>query len=108
MVSEIIPESRATSVGISRCGMQQRSRWAWALSAVLLGAGAFSLMLKGFAWEKAITLVLLLLALLPARQEFRHETLPSSEQHASGWLVAIAVVFTADGRLNCGSVLNAL
>jgi phosphatidylglycerol lysyltransferase len=76
-------------------GMQQRSRWAWALSAVLLGAGAFSLMLKGFAWEEAITLVLLLLALLPARQEFRRENLPSSEQHASGWLVAIAVVLTA-------------
>jgi phosphatidylglycerol lysyltransferase len=76
-------------------GMQQRLRWAWALSAVLLGAGAFSLMLKGFAWEEAVTLVLLLLALLPARQEFRRETLPPSEQHASGWLVAIAVVLTA-------------
>src|SRR3954451_2841235 len=65
-----------------------------ARSAVLLGAGAFSLMLKGFAWEEAITLVLLLLALLPARQEFRRETLPPSEQHASGWLIAIAVVLT--------------
>ena len=40
-------------------------------------------------------LVLLLLALLPARQEFRRETLPPSEQHAFGWLVAIAVVLTA-------------
>jgi phosphatidylglycerol lysyltransferase len=43
-------------------GMQQRLRWAWALSAVLLGAGAVSLMLKGFAWEEATALALPLLA----------------------------------------------
>jgi phosphatidylglycerol lysyltransferase len=44
-------------------GLQQRLRWAWALSAVLLCAGAVSLMLKGFAWEEAIALALLLLGL---------------------------------------------
>ena len=33
--------------------LQQRSRSAWALSAVLLCVGAVSLMLKGFAWEEA-------------------------------------------------------
>ena len=48
-------------------GLQQRLRWAWAISAVLLCAGAVSLMLKGFAGEEAIVLVLLLFALLPAR-----------------------------------------
>src|ERR1700731_49590 len=37
-------------------GLQQRLRWAWALSAVLLCAGTVSLMLKGFAWEEAIAL----------------------------------------------------
>jgi hypothetical protein len=54
-------------------GLQQRLRWAWAVSAVLLCAGAVSLMLKGFAWEEAIALMLLLLALLPARREFHLE-----------------------------------
>src|ERR1700724_2747141 len=49
-------------------GLQQRLRWAWGLSAVLLFAGAVSLMLKGFAWEEAIALALLLLVLLPARE----------------------------------------
>ena len=34
-------------------GVQQRLRWAWALSAVLLCAGAVSVTLKGFAWEEA-------------------------------------------------------
>src|SRR6202030_2031357 len=51
-------------------GLQQRLRGAWVLSAALLGAGGVALMLKGFAWEEAIALALLLLALLPARREF--------------------------------------
>jgi phosphatidylglycerol lysyltransferase len=76
-------------------GMQQRLRWAWALSAVLLCAGVVSLMLKGFAWEEAIALLLLLLALLPARREFYLASSPPSQQNAFGWLVAIAVVLTA-------------
>jgi phosphatidylglycerol lysyltransferase len=42
---------------------------------------------------------MLLLALLPARREFHRETLPPSEQHASGWLVAITVVLTTAFRL---------
>jgi phosphatidylglycerol lysyltransferase len=75
-------------------GMQQRLRWAWALSVVLLCAGAVSLMLKGFAWEEAIALLLLLLALLPARREFYLSTSPPSQQYAFGWFVAIAVVLT--------------
>jgi phosphatidylglycerol lysyltransferase len=75
-------------------GMQQRLRWAWALSVVLLCAGAVSLMLKGFAWEEAIALVLLLLALLPARREFYLSSSPPSQQYAFGWFVAIAVVLT--------------
>src|SRR6202163_2822767 len=73
-------------------GMQQRLRWAWALSAVLLCAGAVSLMLKGFAWEEAIALVVLLLALLPARREFRVSSPPPPQEYAFGWLVAIGVV----------------
>jgi phosphatidylglycerol lysyltransferase len=68
---------------------------AWALSAVLLCAGAVSLMLKGLAWEEAVALVLLLLALLPARREFYLRNSPPSQQNAFGWFVAIAVVLTA-------------
>jgi len=75
-------------------GLQQRLRWAWVLSAAPLCAGAVSLMLKGFAWEETIALVLLLLALLPARREFYLSSSPPSQQYAFGWLVAIAVVLT--------------
>jgi len=74
--------------------MQQRLQRVWGLSVALLCAGAVSLMLKGFAWEEAIALVLLLLALLPARREFHLWSSPSSEHYASYWFVAIAVVVT--------------
>jgi phosphatidylglycerol lysyltransferase len=76
-------------------GMQRRLQWAWALSAVLLCAGAVSLMLKGFAWEEAIALVLLLLALLPARRECYLPSSPPSQQYTFGWFVAVAVVLAA-------------
>src|SRR4029077_6846724 len=62
--------------------LQQRLQWAWVLSAVLLCAGAVSLMLKGFAWEEAIALVLLLLALLPARRKFHVSSPPLPREYA--------------------------
>ncbi len=49
-------------------------------------------MLKGFAWEEAIALALLLLVLLPARREFQLSSSPPPQQGSSGWFVAIAVV----------------
>lgn len=75
-------------------GMQQRLQHTWELSVTLLCAGVVSLMLKGFAWEEALALVMLLLAVLPARREFHIETSPQSEQPASAWWVAIAVVLS--------------
>jgi phosphatidylglycerol lysyltransferase len=77
---------------LSAYGLQQRLRWAWAISALLLSAGAVSLMLKGFAWEEAIALALLLLALLPARREFHLGRSSPPEQYTFGWFVAIGVV----------------
>src|SRR3954452_15052703 len=73
-------------------GLQQRSRSAWAMSAVLLWVGAVSLMLKGFAWEEATVLVLLLITLLPAGREFQAESSSPPQQYAFGGLVAIGVV----------------
>ena len=79
--------------------LQQRLQWAWVLSAVLLCAGAVSLMLKGFAWEEAIALVLLLLALLPTRREFHVSSPPLPREYAFGWLVAIGVVLATTSWL---------
>src|SRR5690348_13995256 len=72
--------------------LQQRSRSAWAMSAVLLWVGAVSLMLKGFAWEEASVLALLLLVLLPAGREFQRESSLPPQEYAFGLVVAIGVV----------------
>jgi len=72
--------------------LQQRLRWAWAISAALLCAGGVSLMLKGFAWEEALLVALLLFALLPARREFGVVSPPPPQEYAFGWLVAIGIV----------------
>ncbi len=73
-------------------GLQERLRWAWAISALVLCVGAVSLILKGLAWEEAIALGLLLLALLPARREYRVSSPSLRQEYAVGWLVAIGVV----------------
>jgi phosphatidylglycerol lysyltransferase len=80
---------------LSAYRLQQRLRWAWVISAALLGAGSVSSMLKGFAWEEAIALMLLLLALLPARREFRVSSSLPPQEYAFGWLVAIGVVLAS-------------
>ena len=73
-------------------GLQERLRSAWAISGLVLCVGAVSLILKGFAWEEAIALVLLLLALLSARREYRVSSPSLPQEYAVGWLVAIGVV----------------
>jgi phosphatidylglycerol lysyltransferase len=73
-------------------GMQRWLQHPWELSVTLISAGVISLILKGFAWEEALALVMLLLAVMPSRREFHAETSVQSEQHASVWWVAIAVV----------------
>ena len=61
-------------------------------AATLLGAGAVSLLLKGFAWEEAIALALFLFVLLPARKKFLRSSPPVDQPYAAAWFVAIVVV----------------
>ncbi|HLY45561.1 MAG TPA: lysylphosphatidylglycerol synthase domain-containing protein [Stellaceae bacterium] len=76
-------------------GVQHRLQRAWGFSAALLGGGAVALLMKGFAWEEAMALVLLLLALIPARREFYRWSVPPSQPYAFGWLAAVAMVLAA-------------
>jgi phosphatidylglycerol lysyltransferase len=68
---------------------------AWGLAKALLGIGAVSLMLKGFAWEETIALALLLLSLLLARWEVPLSNSAVSQPYISVWFVAIAAVLGA-------------
>jgi len=91
-ISHLVGSIEGVLMLVFAYGLQQRSRSAWAMSAVLLWAGAVSVMLKGFAWEEATVLVLLLLVLLPAGREFQLESSSPPQQYAFGGLIAIGVV----------------
>ena len=96
-ISHLIGSIAGVSLLLLVYGMQQRLRWAWALSAGAARCRSFLvMMLKGFAWEEAINAgaaspcLAASAARIPAAKPCH-----LSEQHASGWLVAIAVVLTA-------------
>jgi phosphatidylglycerol lysyltransferase len=80
-------------------GLQRRLDAAWLLAVVLLAAGIpFSLM-KGFDYEEAFVLLLMLGALLPARQYFYRKASLLSESFTPGWIAAIGVVIAGSVAL---------
>lgn len=78
-------------------GLLQRLDTAYHMTLVLLGLGALLSLVRGFEILPAVTLGLLLLALLPARGEFFRESSLRIEPFSSGWIALIggAVLLTA-------------
>lgn len=73
-------------------GLQHRIETAWYLTIALLFGGIVVSLTKGFDWEEAIILGLMLLALLPAKSFFfRHGSL-LRKRFTSSWYVAILMV----------------
>ena len=74
-------------------GIQRRLDASYFLTAAMLGAGiAFSL-LKGFDYEEAIILSVMMLALLPSRKFFYRKASLFSRSFTPGWISAIIIVF---------------
>jgi phosphatidylglycerol lysyltransferase len=72
--------------------LQRRLDGAWAISIALLAAGAIASLAKGLDWEEASLLAILLVALLPFRDQFRRRAALLEEPFASGWLLAALLV----------------
>jgi phosphatidylglycerol lysyltransferase len=73
-------------------GLQRRLDAAYVLSVVLFGAGIVLSLLKGFDYEEAIVLSIMLGVLLPCRQHFYRRASLLSERFTPGWIVAILLV----------------
>jgi phosphatidylglycerol lysyltransferase len=73
-------------------GLQQRLDAAYHLTVALLGAGIFFSLLKGFDYEEALILSVMLGALLPCRRHFYRQASLISERFTSGWVVAVIFV----------------
>jgi phosphatidylglycerol lysyltransferase len=71
--------------------LQRRIDAAWWLTIVMLAAGVIVSLLKGFAYEQAIFMAIMFVALLPCRQYFfRHGRIFAASWNAR-WLMAIAM-----------------
>lgn len=73
-------------------GLQQRLDAAYHLTVILLAAGIFFSLLKGFDYEEALILALMLGALWPCRAYFSRRTSLVSERFSLGWSAAIVGV----------------
>jgi phosphatidylglycerol lysyltransferase len=73
-------------------GLQRRLDAAYHLTLVLLGAGILLSLLKGFDYEEALILALMLGALLPGRRFFYRRASLLEERFSAGWIAAIAAV----------------
>ncbi len=76
-------------------GLQRRLDAAYHLTVVLLGVGIVVSVLKGFDFEEAITLSVLLAVLIPSRRHFYRKASLIGERFSIGWIAAIALVLAA-------------
>jgi phosphatidylglycerol lysyltransferase len=73
-------------------GLQLRLDAAWAVAVVLLPVGVVASLLKGFDYEEAILLGIVLAALLPCRPQFYRRASLLHEPFTAEWVVAIVFV----------------
>jgi phosphatidylglycerol lysyltransferase len=73
-------------------GLQRRIDAAYILASALLASGVLFSLLKGFDYEEAIALSVMLGALLPCRQYFYRKGSLISQRFQPGWIVAITTV----------------
>jgi len=93
-ISHFLGSLVGTGLLIVAWGLRRRLDAAYILTAALLGAGiAFSLF-KGFDYEEAIALGIMLGALLPCRRYFYRKASLFSEPLTTGWLVLIILVLS--------------
>lgn len=76
-------------------GLQRRLDAAHVLTCILMATGILVSLLKGFDYEEAIILSLMLAALLPCRRFFYRKASLTGEPFSRGWILAIILVLAA-------------
>jgi len=75
-------------------GLQRRINAAYHLTIMLLAAGAVFSLLKGFDYEEAMILFVILLVFLPCRREFYRKAAVFARRFELSWLVLVIIVIT--------------
>ena len=73
-------------------GLQRRLDAAYGITLALLAVGIGSSLIKGFDYEEALALALIMAALLPARRHFHRKASLISERFNAGWIAAVLIV----------------
>ncbi|MGA1795980.1 MAG: bifunctional lysylphosphatidylglycerol flippase/synthetase MprF [bacterium] len=84
--------------------LERRIDAAYLLTAILLAAGIVLSMLKGFDYEVAIILAVMLVAILPCRRYFYRRASLISERFTPGWIAAISMALASAAWLGFFSV----
>ena len=74
-------------------GIQQRIDAAYVFTVILLAAGIGFSIFKGFDYEEAIVLSVMLVVLLPCRRYFYRKASLFSERFTPAWVAAISIIF---------------
>jgi phosphatidylglycerol lysyltransferase len=75
-------------------GLQRRLDAAYHITLALLAVGIASSLIKGFDYEEALALTLIMAALLPARRHFHRKASLISERFNAGWTAAVVIVLS--------------
>lgn len=73
-------------------GLQRRLDAAYILSVILLVAGIAASLIKGFDYEEALALGMILAAILPSRKHFYRKASLFSQRFSPGWTAAVLIV----------------
>ncbi|WP_321415059.1 bifunctional lysylphosphatidylglycerol flippase/synthetase MprF [uncultured Desulfobacter sp.] len=76
-------------------GLQRRLDAAYMLSVILLFLGIAASLVKGFDYEEAAALTIILAALLPSRRYFYRKASILSQKFSPGWTTALLIIFVS-------------
>jgi len=73
-------------------GLERRINAAYTMTLVLLAAGIALSLLKGFDYEEALVLSVIIAVLLPCRSQFYRKSFLLEQRFRPGWIIAIVLV----------------
>lgn len=76
-------------------GLQRRLDAAYMLSAILIFLGIAASLVKGFDYEEAAALTVILAALLPSRRHFYRKASLFSQKFSPGWTTALLIILVS-------------
>jgi phosphatidylglycerol lysyltransferase len=93
-ISHLLGSLAGMGLLIVAWGLRRRLDAAYILTLILLGAGIVFSLLKGFDYEEALALAVMLGALLPCRHYFYRKASLFSEPFTPAWIAAIILVLS--------------